>query len=79
MKQSKGFEDHKVKDMVYLLKRSMYGNKRFNTFVTQQGFCRSCYNTYLYFRGEDNLTTEYLLIHVDDMFLSSKDERIVDG
>ena len=81
MEQPEGFEVHKGKDMVCLLKKSLYGLKqsprqwyiRFDTFIIQQGFHRSMYDPCLYFRGTSIYNSEYLLLYVDDMLLVSKE------
>lgn len=85
MEQPEGFEVQKEKDMVCLLKRSLYGlkqsprqwYKRFDTFITQKGFQRSFYDACLYFKGDDVLKAEYLLLYVDDMLLISKEKSKV--
>ena len=80
MEQPKGFEVQKGKDMVCLLKRSLYGlkqstrqwNKRFDLFITSHGFKRSYFDTCLYYKGVEIQEVEYLLLYVDDMLLISK-------
>lgn len=79
MEQPPGYEVHKGKDMVCLLKKSLYGlkqsprqwYKRFDTFMIEQGYNRSSYDACLYFKGSEVLTGVYLLLYVDDMLLIS--------
>lgn len=72
--------------MVCLLKRLLYRlkqsprqwYKRFDTFITKQGFNRSYYYACLYFKGTNITEAEYLLLYVDDILLISKSKNKVE-
>ncbi|GAB2276096.1 hypothetical protein Dimus_039170 [Dionaea muscipula] len=84
MNQPEGFEDKVNKNYVCKLNKSLYGlkqaprqwYKRFDTFVTQIGFCRSEFDVCLYFAHLDAVPI-YLLIYVDDMLLISKSMKLI--
>lgn len=85
MEQPEGYEDKSKPDHVCLLKKSLYGlkqsprqwNKRFDEFMTVQGYRRSRSDACVYTKeiSEDNLV--YLLLYVDDMLLAAKEMRDV--
>ena len=78
MRQPEGFEvKGKGAELVCLLKKSLYSlkqsprqwYKRFDTFIIEAGFKRSCYDSCLYFKGVNSKETIYLLLYVDDMLV----------
>jgi transposase InsO family protein len=83
MEQPLGFEVHEGKDMVCLLKKSLYGlkqsprqwYKRFDSYMLKQGYQRSSFDSCLYFKGSNILEDVYLLLYVDDMLLISKSTK----
>ncbi|KAI9187464.1 hypothetical protein LWI28_028427 [Acer negundo] len=80
MSQPEGFKVAGKEDYVCLLKKSLYGLKqspkqwyrRFDTFITKNGFNRSSYDSCVYVKGSTYQDMVYLLLYVDDMLLASK-------
>ncbi|GKC82815.1 retrotransposon protein, putative, ty1-copia subclass [Tanacetum coccineum] len=77
MRQPPGYEqDNKV----CLLKRPLYGLKqsprqwymRFDEYMLSNGFKRSSYDTYIYYRSYAPGEYIYLLLYVDDMLIACK-------
>ena len=85
MEQPEGYEVKGKKDMVCLLKKSLYGlkqsprqwNKRFDGFMKQQGFRQSPYDQCVYFSGSEVTSRVYLLLYVDDMLAISKNMEVI--
>lgn len=81
MQQPEGFAEKGKEHMVCLLKKSLYGlkqsprqwYKRFNAFITTQGFNRSKYDVCVYFKKIVDNSWVYLLLYVDDMLIAAKD------
>ena len=76
MKQYEGFEVKKKKDLVYKLKRSLYGlkqspriwYKRFDTYILSLGFVRSKADHCIYSKEQGGCFI-YVALYVDDMLL----------
>lgn len=81
MRQPEGFEVHGKEDHVCLLKKSLYGLKQsprqwyktFDSFMINNGFARSLYDSCVYFQKLSNGSFIYLLLYVDDMLIAAKD------
>lgn len=81
MDQPEGFIVPGKENLVFKLKKSLYGlkqsprqwYKRFDTFVLSQGFKRSNYDSCVYLKIVNN-SAIYLLIYVDDMLITVKDK-----
>ena len=81
MSQPEGFISKANPSHVCLLKKSLYGlkqaprqwYKRFDTFITSLGFCKSNYDSCFYFNNNIVEKSVYLLLYVDDMLIASKD------
>ena len=81
MEQPDGFQSKKKAHLVCRLKKSLYGMKqaprnwykRFDSFMSDQGFTRSTADTYVYVRG-DGPEKLILLLYVDGMLLVGKDK-----
>lgn len=66
--------------MVCLLKKSLYGlkqsprqwYKRFNYFMTHNGFIRCTFDTCVYLKTERDEVVVNVLLYVDDMLVASK-------
>lgn len=84
MEQPESYEV-KGKDMVCLLKKPLYGlkqalrqwNKRFDSFMKQQGFRQSPYDQCVYISGTRVSERIYLLLYVDDMLVVSKTMEVI--
>eukprot|EP00253_Pinus_taeda_P025977 PITA_25977 len=84
MKQPKGFAVKDKKELVWKLKKSLYGLKqsprmwyqKFDVFIWALGFTRSKENHCVYFKliGERVI---YLVLYVDDMLLVGNDKGII--
>ncbi|XP_019435951.1 PREDICTED: uncharacterized protein LOC109342419, partial [Lupinus angustifolius] len=80
MKQPEGFEVQGKEDHVCLLKKSLYGLKqssrqwyrRFDTFMLENGYCRSEHDSCVYYKKLANKSFIYLLLYVDDMLIACK-------
>ncbi|KAH9781363.1 Integrase catalytic domain-containing protein [Citrus sinensis] len=80
MDQPEGFIEEGTEDMVCLLKRSLYGLKqsprqwylRFDEFMISHGYCRSQYDSCVYFKILSSEDRIYLLLYVDDMLIACK-------
>lgn len=90
MTQPEGFKRQHDKDQVCLLKRSLYGlnqsprqwNRRFDQFITSNGFKRSKFDACIYFRNYKDQRLSFLLLYVDDMLVASADKeeiRVIKG
>ena len=85
MEQPEGYEDKSKPDHVCFLKKSLYGlkqsprqwNKRFDEFMTLQGYQRSQHDVCVYTTEGSDGSLVYLLLYVDDMLLVAKDMRDV--
>lgn len=85
MEQPAGFIVKGKEDLIFLLKKSLYGlkhsprqwNKRFDGFMKEQGFRRSPYDQCVYISGAEMFTRVYLLLYVDDMLVVSKDMGVI--
>ncbi|GJX48232.1 ribonuclease H-like domain-containing protein [Tanacetum coccineum] len=84
MHQPPGFRDYAHPDYVCLLQRSVYGLKktrqacfqRFAAYITRVGFSPSrCDSSLFIYRYETDTT--YLLLYVDDIFLTSSSEILL--
>jgi hypothetical protein len=77
MEQPQGFVENsslvcKLQKAIYGLKQApKYWNRRFDTFITSQGFIRSESDNCLYIRG-DKFVCTYLLLYVNDILLAGK-------
>jgi len=77
MEQPQGFVENS--SLVCKLQKAIYGlkqapkcwNRRFDTFITSQGFIRSESDNCLYIRG-DKFVCTYLLLYVDDILLAGE-------
>ena len=84
MKQPKGFTVKGKKELVYKLKRSLYGLKqsstmryqKFNTYIHGLGFVRSKDDHYVYYKqvGEHFI---YVVLYVDDMLLVGNNMDVI--
>ena len=80
MDQPEGFIKEGTGDMVYLLKRSLYGLKqssrqwylRFDEFMISHYFLRSQYDSCVYFKTLPSKDGIYLLLYIDDMLNACK-------
>ncbi|KAH9770959.1 hypothetical protein KPL71_012540 [Citrus sinensis] len=80
MDQPEGFVEEGTEDMVCLLKKSLYGLKqsprqrylRFDEFMISHEFCRSPYDSCVYFKTLPYGDGIYLLLYVDDMLIACK-------
>ncbi|CAH9096877.1 unnamed protein product [Cuscuta epithymum] len=85
MYQPEGFEVPGKEHRVCRLKKSLYGlkqaprkwYKRFDAFMTRQGFSRSKYDSCVYFKRNSNGSFIYLLLYVNDMLIASPDMSLV--
>lgn len=83
MQQQEGYVKEESKDLVCLLKKALYGlkqslrqrYKRFNEFMTQNGFPRCIFYTCVYLKTERDKVVLYLLLYVDDMLMASKSKE----
>ena len=83
MAQPEGFVEEGKEDQVCLRLKSLYGlkqsprqwNRRFDSFMKQQGFEKGAYDPCVYMKGSDSSHMVYLLIYVDDMLIASKDSK----
>lgn len=81
MKPPKGIE---ISDKVFKLKRSLYGlkqaariwNHTMNECLQKLNFVQSKYDSCLYV-NKTNITPCYLIVHVDDMLIASKDTKFI--
>lgn len=86
MAQPEGFEVQGSEQKVCKLKKSLYGlkqaprqwYKRFDSFMTNQNFQRSYYDSCVYFKRATNGVYIYLLLYVDDMLIASSDVVLID-
>eukprot|EP00253_Pinus_taeda_P004816 PITA_04816 len=84
MKQPEGFAVKGKKELVFKLKKSLYGLKqspkmwyqRFDTFIWGLGFTRSKANHCVYFKLIGDRVI-YLVLYVDDMLLVGNDKEII--
>ncbi|KAH9769620.1 hypothetical protein KPL71_012083 [Citrus sinensis] len=80
MEQLEGFVEEGTEDMVCLLKKSLYGLKqsprqwylRFDEFMISYEFCRSQYDSCVYFKTLPSGDGIYLILYVDDMLIACK-------
>ncbi|KAH9780178.1 hypothetical protein KPL71_007988 [Citrus sinensis] len=80
MDQPEGFIEERIEDMVCLLNRRLYGLKqsprqwylRFDEFMISHGYCRSQYDSCVYFKTLSSEDRIYLLLYVDDMLIACK-------
>lgn len=85
MDQPEGYVTKGKEDLIFLLKKSLYGlkqsprqwNKRFDGFMKEQGFRRSPYDQCVYISGVEMSSRVYLLLYVDDMLVVSKDMEVI--
>lgn len=85
MKQPEGFAIPGKESQVCRLKKSLYGlkqaprqwYKKFDTFMVEQGYTRSRYDSCVYFRQYSDGSFIYLLLYVDDMLIASKDKTLI--
>ena len=81
MCQLEGYENKGSENMVYLLKKSLYGLKqsprqwylRFDEFMASNGYLRSLYDSCVYQKWLANGVGIFLLLYVDDMLIASVD------
>lgn len=67
------------------LKKSLYGLNqgprqwyiRFDTFMTRLGYSRNQYDDCIYFWQSSNTSFIYLLLHIDDMPIASRDKNLM--
>ncbi|KAH9762947.1 hypothetical protein KPL70_001004 [Citrus sinensis] len=86
MDQPEGFIEEGTEDMVCLLKRSLYGLKqsprqwylRFDEFMISHGYCRSQYDSCVYFKTLSSEDRIYLLLNVDDMLIACKKKEEIE-
>ena len=86
VEQPLGFETHDRQTHVCNLKKALHGLKhterawytRMENFLMSQGFTKSKEDSNLYFKVEGRRPV-ILLLYVDDLFLTSEDELIVDA
>lgn len=79
MEQPEGFIKKGDENKVCLLRKSLYGlkqsprqwNKRFDSFMREQGFERSSRDACVYLRNVETEKAIYLLLYVDDMLIAS--------
>ncbi|KAH9680700.1 hypothetical protein KPL71_026653 [Citrus sinensis] len=80
MEQPEGFVEEGTEDMICLLKKSLYGLKqsprqwylRFDEFMISHEFCRSQYDSCVYFKTLPSGDGLDLLLYVDDMLIVCK-------
>lgn len=68
------------KDKVCLLKRSLYGleqspsqwYKRFDDFMMRIDFQWSSFDSFVYYKDEEDHTKTYILLYVEDMLIASR-------
>lgn len=83
MEQPEGYVDKHKPDHVCLLKKSLYGlkqsprqwNRRFDEFMSIQGYSRSDSDACVYTKETSNGSLVYLLLYVDDMLLAAQDMK----
>lgn len=83
MEQPEGYEEKSKPDHVCLLKKSLSGlkqsprqwNKRFDEFMTLNGYKRSQRDACVYTAEGSDGSLVYLLLYVDDMLLAAMDMR----
>ena len=84
MKQPEGFMVKGKKELVWRLKKSLYGLKqsprmwyqKFDTYIRGLGFTRSKEDHCVYFKLIGDCVI-YLVLYVDDMFLIGNDKEII--
>ena len=84
MKQTKGFTIKGKKELVYKLKKSLYGIKqsprmwyqKFDTYIQGMGFMRSKVDHRVYYKqaGEHFI---YVVLYVDDMLLAGNEMELI--
>jgi len=85
MSQPEGFIQEGNENKVCLLRKSLYGlkqsprlwNQRFDAFMKDQKFERSCYDPCVYMRDTQTDKAIYLLLYVDDMLIASGNMAII--
>nr|AAT44257.1 putative polyprotein [Oryza sativa Japonica Group] len=85
MEQPEGFVVPGKENLVYRLKKSLYGlkqsprqwYKRFDSFMFSQKFRRSNYDSCVYLKVVDG-SSIYLLLYVDDMLIAAKDKSEIE-
>ena len=86
MTQPEGYEEKGKEDWVCRLRKSLYGlkqsprqwNKKFDEFMKEIDFKRSCHDQCVYIKRVGGVFV-YLLLYVDDMLLASKDMTIINN
>ena len=80
MVQPEGFKQPGTKNIVYRLKKSLYGlkqsprqwYKRFDSYMIQIGYNRCEYDCYVYVHILEECSYIFLLLYVDDMLIFAK-------
>ena len=86
MAQPEGYKVAGKEDMVCRLEKSLYGlkqsprqwYKRFDKFMQRQKYTRSKYDHCVYLRKLQDESFIYLLLHVDDMLIASKNKEEIE-
>lgn len=78
MAQPEGFIEEETKDIVYLLKKSLYSLNQpprqwyliFDKFMIKHGYCRSQYDSCVYYKTFASGGGIYLLLYINDMLIT---------
>jgi len=86
MSQPMGFKNIGKENMVYKLKKSLYGliqslrqwYKSFDSFIREKRYTCSHYDPCVYYNKLLSREYTYLLLYVEDMFIASNNRFIID-
>ena len=85
MSQPTGFKTAGKENMIYKLKKSLYGLKKsprqwykcFDSFIREERYTQSHYDPCVYYNKLPGGEYNYLLLYVDDMLIASKSNLLL--